>query len=215
MSDDKAPIAHRFRGFLPIVVDLETGGFNAQTDAILEISAVLVTLDEKGKMHPGEQLFHNVDPFPGANIEASALEFTGIKIDHPLRAAISEAEALRDIFGAVRRELKRTGCHRAILVGHNASFDLGFLNAAVDRNNIKRNPFHPFSCFDTATLGGVAFGQTVLARACDAAGLGFNAAEAHSALYDCEKTSQLFCEVVNRWPYIDASRAIDQEGDGT
>jgi ribonuclease T len=211
MSDEKAPIAHRFRGFLPVVVDLETGGFNARTDAILEISAVLMAMDEKGKMRLGEQLFHNVEPFPGANIEASALEFTGIKIDHPLRAAISEGDALRDIFGAVRRELKRTGCHRAVLVGHNASFDLGFVNAAVERNNIKRNPFHPFSSFDTATLGGVAFGQTVLARACDAAGIGFNASEAHSALYDCEKTAHLFCEVVNRWPYTEAVRRNAQD----
>ena len=110
-----------------------------------------------------------------------------------------------------RRELKRTGCHRAVLVGHNASFDLGFVNAAVERNNIKRNPFHPFSSFDTATLGGVAFGQTVLARACDAAGIGFNASEAHSALYDCEKTAHLFCEVVNRWPYTEAAPRNGQD----
>ena len=201
MSDEKAPIAHRFRGFLPVVVDLETGGFNAQTDAILEIGAVIMQFDEKGTLRSGEQIFHNVNPFPGANVEPSALEFTGIKIDNPLRGAIGEGEALRDVFGIVRRELKRTGCHRAVLVGHNASFDLGFLNAAVERNKIKRNPFHPFSSFDTATLAGVAFGQTVLARACEAAGIAFDAAEAHSALYDCEKTAQLFADVVNRWPF--------------
>src|SRR5690606_4949068 len=90
-------------------------------------------------------------------------------------------------------------CNRAVLVGHNAFFDHQFLYAAATRAQIKRNPFHPFSCFDTATLGGVALGQTVLARACHAAGISLCQKEAHSALYDAEKTADLFCHIVNRW----------------
>ena len=99
----------------------------------------------------------------------------------------------------VRQQLKKHRCKRAILVGHNAAFDLGFVNAAVERTGIKRNPFHPFSTFDTVTLCGLAFGQTVLSKAVEAACLAWNDAHAHSASYDAEKTAELFCLIVNRW----------------
>ncbi len=151
------PMAARFRGYLPVVVDVETGGFNSATDALLEIAAVTIGMDERGFVFPEHTYFFRVEPFAGANIEAAALEFTGIKLDHPLRMAVSEETALNDIFRGVRKALKANGCKRAVLVGHNASFDLGFVNAAVARMDMKRNPFHPFSSFDTATLAGLAY----------------------------------------------------------
>ena len=199
MSNAKEPIADRFRGYLPVVVDLETGGFNAATDALLEFAAVILDMDDKGRLVPFEKHFFNVDPFPGANIEAASLEFTGIDPDNPLRNAVPEEEALSEIFRAVRQRIRDTGCQRAIMVAHNASFDHGFLKAAAERCNIKRDPFHPFSTFDTATLCGLAFGQTVLARACGVAGISFDANQAHSAIYDCDKTARIFCQIVNRW----------------
>lgn len=195
----KSPIAARFRGYLPVVVDIETGGFNPQTDALLEISAVILNMDDQGWLHPVRTLARHVEPFPGANLEPASLEFTGIDPYHPFRQALPEAEALKGIFKDVRLEMKETGCSRAILVGHNAAFDLNFLNAAVARNNLKRNPFHPFSSFDTVTLSALAFGQTVLARAVTAAGMPWDEREAHSAIYDAEQTAELFCYIVNRW----------------
>ena len=200
MNDPKLPIAYRFRGFLPVVIDVETGGFNSQTDALLEIAAVLIGMDDKGRLHAAEQFFFNVEPFEGANLEPAALEFTGINPSSALRGAVPEKDAMAAIFSAVRAEVKRTGCQRAIVVAHNASFDQGFLNQAAARCNLKRNPFHPFSSFDTATLAGLVYGQTVLARACAAAGIAFNNKEAHSAIYDCERTAEVFCDIVNRWP---------------
>ena len=199
MTDNRLPIAYRFRGYLPVVLDLETGGFNAETDAILEIAAVTLEMTDDGSMIKGESIFFNVEPFPGANVEQSALEFTGIDPEDPMRMAVSEKEALTNTFRLIRSEVKRTGCNRAILVAHNAAFDHSFINIASQRSNLKRNPFHPFSSFDTATLSGLAYGQTVLSRACAAAGIDFNNEEAHSALYDCEKTADLFCAIVNRW----------------
>lgn len=198
----KSPFAQRFRGFLPIVVDVETAGFNAQTDALLEIAAVTLHMDAAGLIHPHETHACHVQPFAGANLEAAALAFTGIDPYHPFRLAKTEDDALQTVFNAVRKAVKEHGCTRAILVGHNPFFDLGFLNAAVARTKIKRNPFHPFSTFDTATLGGLAYGQTVLARAVQAAGLDWNNDEAHSAIYDAQKTAQLFCAVVNRWSML-------------
>ena len=199
MTENKLPIAYRFRGYLPVVLDLETGGFNARTDAILEIAAVILEMADDGSLIKGESIFFNVEPFPGANIEQSALEFTGIDPDNPLRMAVTEKAALTRTFKSIRSEVKRTGCNRAILVAHNAAFDHSFINIASERGNLKRNPFHPFSSFDTATLCGLAYGQTVLSRACAAAGIEFSNEAAHSAEYDCDKTADLFCTIVNRW----------------
>ncbi len=131
----------------------------------------------------------------------------GIDPYHPLRPAIPEEDALQHIFREVRTAIRAADCTRAVLVGHNAFFDLNFLNAAVARTQVKRNPFHPFSSFDTATLGGVAFGQTVLMRATLAAGLEWDTASAHSAAYDAERTADLFCIVCNQFQGVfDASR---------
>lgn len=198
-SGPRHPMAARFRGYLPVVVDVETGGFNCATDALLEIAATTIGMDEGGFLYPEHTQFFRIEPFAGANIEQAALDFTGIKLDHPLRMAVTEEHALTEIFRGLRKSLKANSCKRAILVGHNSSFDLGFLNAAVNRTGIKRNPFHPFSSFDTATLAGLAYGQTVLAKACQAAGIDFDGKEAHSARYDTEKTAELFCGIVNRW----------------
>jgi ribonuclease T len=193
-------IGTRFRGFLPVVIDLETSGFNAHTDAILEIAAVFLRYDDNGWLQRDKTLFYSVQPFPGANIEQAALDFTGINPDDPNRNAISEQEALGNVFEQVRKAVKANECTRAIMVAHNAHFDLGFLTAGTLRCElVKKNPFHQFSCFDTVTMGGLAYGQTVLAKTCVAAGLGFDNKSAHHADYDAEKTADLFCEIVNKW----------------
>lgn len=197
--DPDSPLAQRFRGFLPVIVDVETGGFNAQTDALLEIAAVTIRMDQEGYLHRHETFSFHVEPFEGANIEQAALDFTGIDLDCPERMAEPELMVMTDLLSAVRRAVKENGCTRAVIVGHNAHFDLNFVNAVIDRCNIKRSPFHPFSVFDTATLAGLAFGQTVLAKACQVAGLEFSNSAAHSAAYDAEKTAELFCVIVNRW----------------
>lgn len=205
-------ISSRFRGFLPVVVDVETGGFDPLRDALLEIAAVPLLMDAAGKLRPAETLACHVAPFPGAGLDPQALAFTGIDPDHPFRDALPEADALRAIFGPVRRAVKASGCTRAILVGHNAFFDLRFVNAAASRAGIKRNPFHPFSTFDTVSLAGLAFGQTVLARAATAAGLDWQEGEAHSAIYDAEKTAELFCTIVNTW---DAQSPVELAATGS
>jgi ribonuclease T len=199
MSAEPVAMRDRFRGFLPVVVDVETGGFNASTDALLEIAAVLLAIDRNGRVVRGRTIREHVRPFEGGRLDPASLAVNGIDPWHPLRIASTESDALGNIFGDVRNAVREQQCTRAILVGHNASFDLGFLNAAVARAGIRRNPFHPFSCFDTATLAGVAFGQTVLSRAAEAAGLEWNSGEAHSAAYDAERTADLFCIVCNQF----------------
>lgn len=192
-------LCDRFRGFYPVVIDVETAGFNAKTDALLEIAAITLKMDEHGWIGPDEKLHSHVEPFEGAVLQPEALAFNGIDPHNPLRGAVSEYEALHAIFKTVRKGIKDSGCNRAIMVAHNASFDHGFMMAAAERVSLKRNPFHPFVTFDTAALSGLALGQTVLAKACIAAGITFDSTQAHSALYDTEQTALLFCEIVNRW----------------
>ncbi len=206
MSDVTAAPVHykkmseRFRGYLPVVVDVETGGFDWNRHALLEIAVQPVELDENGLLVPGVTASAHLIPAPGTEIDPKSLQITGIVLDHPFRLAKEERDALEHVFVAVRAAVRKHDCQRAILVGHNAHFDLNFLNAAVARTQNKRNPFHPFSVFDTVSLAGVAYGQTVLARAVHAAGLSWNGEEAHSAVYDTERTAELFCKIVNAWP---------------
>lgn len=192
-------MARRFRGYLPVIVDIETSGFNPKQNAVLEIAAVMVTMNEQGLLEVAETHASHVKPFPGAKLEAAALSFNKIDPFHPFRFALDEKDALQKIFQPIRTAVRENGCTRAILVGHNPAFDIGFLNAAADRAGVKKNPFHPFSTFDTASLSGLVYGQTVLAKAVQAAGMNWDNEAAHSAIYDAEQTARLFCGIVNRW----------------
>jgi ribonuclease T len=191
-------MSERFRGFLPVVVDLETGGFDPETNPILEMAAVQVRY-EGVRLALGSRWRRAVHPYPGGVLNPAALKVTGIDPLDPRREAVAEAEALRELFREVRQALKREHCQRAILVAHNAAFDQQFLNRAVMRTHVKRNPFHPFSFIDTASLAAVAYGHTVLSEACARAAISFDRDQAHSALYDAERTAELFCAVVNAW----------------
>lgn len=199
MDISHSPLGNRFRGYLPVVVDIETAGFNAKKNPILEIAAVIVEPDTEGWLRVTEKHHANVIPFANSELDEAALKFNGIDPYHPFRMAIDEKEALSKLFGPIRTAVKRNDCKRAILVGHNPAFDINFLNAAIERTQHKRSPFHPFSTFDTATLGGLVYGQTVLAKIAEAAGLSWDNQRAHSALYDAEQTAKLFCIICNRW----------------
>lgn len=201
ITDKKTPpIKKRFDGFLPVVVDLETGGVIANKHALLEIAAMRVEMDTHHHFSKGALFACHVEPFPKAELDPAALEINHIDPFHPFRFAIPESTALAQLFKFVNKALHETHCRRALLVGHNAHFDLGFIQAACKRCQINNNPFHSFSVLDTATLGGLVYGKTVLAKACDAADISFNRNEAHSAIYDVERTAELFCKILNQFP---------------
>jgi ribonuclease T len=200
MNNNRSNIlSRRFRGLLPVVVDVETSGLNPATDALLEIAAVTLTMDAQGKLMRDKTIAYHVEPFAGARLEKEALEITGIDPTYPLRFAIPEAQALYRIFSQVKETLEKTECYRAVLVGQNAWFDLSFLLAAVKRSGLRYNPFHTFTTFDTASLSAIALGETVLARSMRRARLTFDVSQAHSAIYDAERTAELFCHIANKW----------------
>ncbi|MCC2616778.1 ribonuclease T [Aestuariibacter halophilus] len=211
MSDTTPSLNRRFRGYFPVIVDVETAGFNAQTDALLELAAVTTRMDEQGFLCPDKTFHYHITPFEGANLEPAALEFNGIDPHCALRGAIPETEAMKDLCKQIRKAQKAADCQRSVIVAHNASFDQGFVNAAIERSAIKRTPFHPFVSFDTTSLAGLAFGQTVLVKACRAAGIAFDQKEAHSALYDTTKTAELFCTIVNRWQALGGWPVIEPD----
>ena len=188
----------RFRKYLPVVVDLETGGFDPIKNAILEVAITLVE-EQNNQLIVGDTIRHHIEPFDGLIVEKESLEFTKINLNHPLRSAITEKDALIDLFKIINKTRTKYECSRAILVGHNAHFDSSFLNEAVKRNNIKRSPFHPFSVLDTVSLGALATNQTVLARVCDKLNIDYDSKEAHSAAYDSNVTAEVFCSIVNKY----------------
>ena len=204
MDTPVIPLAQRFRGYLPVIVDIETAGFNSKKNALLEIAAVIIELTNNNELAITERYSTHVIPFKNAELDPAALKFNGIDPYHPFRMAIDEKDALNMLFKPIKQAVKRNDCKRAILVGHNPAFDIAFLNAVIQRTQIKRSPFHPFSTFDTATLGGLAYKQTVLAKIAQAAGLDWDNEKAHSALYDAEKTAELFCLIVNRWNRLES-----------
>ena len=211
MTTPAIPLDKRFRGYLPVIIDIETAGFNAKKHALLEIAAVIVEYDANRDLFITERYSSHVIPFKNAELDEAALKFNGIDPHHPFRMAVEELEALQTLFNPISQAIKRNNCKRAILVGHNPAFDIAFLNAAIHRTKIKRSPFHPFSTFDTATLGGLAYQQTVLSKIVQSAGLSWEDEKAHSALYDAEKTAELFCLIVNRWKQLDASLPDSEE----
>ncbi len=197
-------IKERFRGFLPVIVDVETAGVEPHHNALLEMCIVFVDMDEKGLLHRSESHFEHILPFPGAVLDEKSLAFIQIDPYQPLRYAVDEKIALERLFKPIQEALKKTRCQRAVLVGHNAWFDLLFIKSAIIRTGLK-SPFHAFTCFDTATLGAMVYGQTVLAKAAQAAGIHFDSEEAHSAIYDAEKTADLFCTMMNKWHKLSMS----------
>ncbi|MDN4500979.1 ribonuclease T [Alteromonadaceae bacterium BrNp21-10] len=199
MSDNIHNLNQRFRGYFPVVIDVETAGFNAQSDALLEIAAVTLKMSEDGWLSTDQTFHFHIKPFEGANLEQAALDFNGIDPYCALRGAEEESSAMKALCNGIRKAQKKADCQRSVIVAHNAAFDQGFFNAAIERSSIKRNPFHPFVSFDTTTLAGLALGQTVLIKACESAGIDFDQREAHSALYDTQKTAELYCYIVNKW----------------
>ncbi len=217
-NSDINALKGRFRGFYPVVIDVETAGFNAKTDALLEIAAITLKMDEDGWLESDETVHFHVEPFEGSILVPEALAFNGIDPTNPLRGAVSEYDALHEIFKVIRKGMKEQNFNRAIIVAHNANFDHSFLMAAAERAGLKRNPFHPFATFDTAALSGLVLGQTVLAKACISAGMVFDSSQAHSALYDTERTAELFCELVNRWKRLGGwplAMSADEQEDET
>ena len=198
-NSTSSALARRFRGYLPVVVDVETSGLDYQRHAILEIAAAILDFDANGRLAITTTYNEHLLPFAGAEFDPEAMRLNGIDPSYPLRFAKPERAGLLDFLKPIHAKLQSSGCRKAILVGHNAVFDLSFLQASSARAGVKLDCLHRFSVLDTVSLGALACGHTVLATACRRMGLHFDNDDAHTALYDVELTAQLFCAIVNQW----------------
>jgi ribonuclease T len=198
INQRKLSMRERFGGLLPVVIDIETSGLLASKHALLELAAVFLGQDAQGHFYQKELYAEHIDAFEGAEFDPEAMAITGIDPTYPLRFAIPEKELLQGLFAKITTHLKETGCRKAVLVGHNAWFDLGFIRAAAEREKITVMPLHAFTTIDTASLAAVTLGETVLARAVKAAGIKFEVEKAHSAIYDVEKTAELFFHMLKK-----------------
>jgi DNA polymerase-3 subunit epsilon len=102
-----------------VVLDLETTGGSAATDAITEVGAVKV----RGGERLGE-LATLVDP--GTGIPSSVVLLTGIT-----QAMVTGAPPITAVLPTLLEFLTGT-----VLVAHNARFDVGFLRAACERHEL-------------------------------------------------------------------------------
>ena len=100
-------LSERFRGYLPVVLDLETGGFDHQVNPILELACCFVQMQDDRLSIKGQESW-NVQPVDGMVVEPASLKVTGIDLDDPHRDAMDEASVLKDFFfGAFRNEAVR------------------------------------------------------------------------------------------------------------
>jgi len=192
-------LKNRFRNFYPVVIDIETTGFNYKIHALIEIAVITLKMNKHGWLKKSKTIHFHIKPFIGSKIEKKSILCNKIDPFNPLRYAVHEDKALKCIFDIIYYDMKYYECKKSIIVAHNATFDYNFLMAAIKRCNIQNHPFHPFVIFDTASLSGLAVGQTVLSKACKAFGISFDNNKAHSALYDTIQTANLFCKLINQW----------------
>ena len=135
----KTKMSQRFDGYLPVVVDVETSGVDPTKNGLLELAAVSVDFNQDDVLEVNKETYSaHVTLFDGAKVDQQALQINKIDPDHPFRFAISEEQMLKELFEYVNTALKQTGCRRALLVGHNAHFDLSFLQAAMKRCKVKK-----------------------------------------------------------------------------
>jgi ribonuclease T len=195
-------ISERFRQFLPVVIDLETGGLDPNKHALLEIAATPILYDTRYGFYYDDIFHEHVKPHPSTQIDQQALAINQIVVDSALRFAVEETYAIKTLVQWINAYLKKTSCSKAIIVAHNAHFDLRFLINAMTRSSNERCPLHRFSTLDTVTMSALVYGETVLAKALNKARIDFNENNAHGALYDTWKTAQLFCQIVNLFPSL-------------
>ena len=188
--DDGVPIAYNpqdinLNDATYVVFDVETTGLSAVYDTIIELAAV--------KMHKGNvigEFEQMIDP--GHRLSKTTVDLTGIT-DEMVRGSKSEKEVL---------EMFHEFTGDAILVAHNATFDMGFLNTSYTRHNMPEamNPV-----IDTLELSRFLHPHfknhrlNVLAKK-----FGVNLEQHHRAVYDSETTGHL------AWIFI--KEAKDEHG---
>ncbi|TCJ05951.1 PolC-type DNA polymerase III [Cytobacillus praedii] len=182
LVDDGVPIAYNSTHRLLsedtyVVFDVETTGLSAVYDTIIELAAV--------KIHDGE-IIDRFESFanPHHPLSATTINLTGITDD-----LVENAPEIEDVLKDFH---EWTG--DAILVAHNASFDMGFLNVGYKKINLGKaaNPV-----IDTLELARFLYSEmknhrlNTLAKKFD-----IELTQHHRAIYDAEATGYLLLKML-------------------
>ncbi len=175
--DDGVPIAYQPKHVLLtdatyIVFDVETTGLSAVYDTIIELAAV--------RMHKGN-VIDTFEQFidPGHPLSQTTINLTGIT-DEMVRGSKSEKEVLT---------MFREFCGEDILVAHNASFDMGFLNTSYEKYDM---PEAPNPVIDTLELSRLLHPEMKSHRLNTLSKkYNINLEQHHRAVYDSEATGHL------------------------
>lgn len=160
-----------------VVFDVETTGLSAVYDTIIELAAVKV---RGGELKETFERFAN----PHHPLSSTTTELTGIT-DDMVKDAPEVAEVMRDFVEFIGD---------AVLVAHNASFDMGFFYEACKKANIKVNPY---PVIDTLELARFLYPElrnhrlNTLAKKFD-----IELTQHHRAIYDTEATAHLLNQLL-------------------
>ena len=180
-SQGDGPLTDRPLPDIPYVVfDTETTGLEPARDELVQIAAVRVV---NGRMVAGEAIDTLVNP--GRSIPHQASRVHGIT-----DAQVADAPAIPD---GVRR--LHGFAQDAVLVAHNAPFDLVFLKRQEAAIGARFD--HPV--VDTVLLSAVLFGTNEthsLDAVCDRLGIEIPAERRHTALGDAEATAAALCTMI-------------------
>lgn len=126
LVDDGVPIAYNDAHRLLaddtyVVFDVETTGLSAAYDTIIELAAVKI---RQGEIIDRFEAFAN----PHHPLSATTIDLTGITDDMVMNAP-DVGEVLKDFY---------EWAEDAILVAHNASFDMGFLNVGYKKIGLQK-----------------------------------------------------------------------------
>ncbi|WP_294053984.1 PolC-type DNA polymerase III, partial [Streptococcus sp.] len=124
LVEDKVPIVYNseeleLKEATYVVFDVETTGLSAVHNDLIQIAA--------SKMHKGN-IIEQFDEFinPGYPLSAFTTELTGITDNH-VKGAKPLLQVLQEF---------QDFCQGTVLVAHNATFDVGFMNANYERNQL-------------------------------------------------------------------------------
>lgn len=176
--DDGIPIAYNeahvaLKDATYVVFDTETTGLSARFDKVIELAAV--------KMRQGTVL-KKFDMFidPGHRLSSTTINLTGIT-DDMVRGSKSEKEVF---------ELFQEFCGDSIIVGHNATFDVDFMNIGYTRHDLPtiKNPW-----IDTLPLARLLYPELKSFRLNRIAKLlNVELEHHHRAIYDAEATGYIY-----------------------
>ena len=163
-----------------VAFDSETTGLSTETDAVVQLGAVRVL---NGRIVEGEVLDTYVDP--GRPIPPASTVVHHVT-DADVAGAPDVATAGRALHGF---------CRDAVLVAHNAPFDLAFLRRAEEETGVTWD--HPV--LDTVLLSAIVFGTTevhTLDALCDRLGIAIPPELRHTALGDARVTAEALVKLI-------------------